>query len=117
MKILNKENFDWAIETAIRNNKLEDIGFYTLSDSRALQSSEHSPLWRCELILTDRCNFKCPYCRGLRNDILGEMPYENALSIVNQWINEGLQNVRFSGGEPTFMEGKCHDKMEKSSKG
>jgi MoaA/NifB/PqqE/SkfB family radical SAM enzyme len=85
--------------------KLEDIGFYTLSDSRALQSSERSPLWRCELILTDRCNFKCPYCRGLRDDISGEMPYEVALSIVRQWIKEGLQNIRFSGGEPTLYKG------------
>jgi uncharacterized Fe-S cluster-containing radical SAM superfamily protein len=82
--------------------KLEDIGFYTLSDSRALQSSEHSPLWRCELILTDSCNFRCTYCRGLRNDISGKMPFETALSTVRQWIKEGLQNVRFSGGEPTL---------------
>jgi molybdenum cofactor biosynthesis enzyme MoaA len=85
--------------------KLEDIGFYTLSDSRALQSSERSPLWRCELILTDRCNFKCTYCRGLRNDISGEMPYETALLIIREWIREGLQNVRFSGGEPTLYKG------------
>lgn len=45
--------------------KLEDIGFYTLSDARALSASEYSPLMRCELIVTSRCNFrkKCRYSR------------------------------------------------------
>jgi MoaA/NifB/PqqE/SkfB family radical SAM enzyme len=84
---------------------LEDIGFYTLSDKRALESSVSSPLWRCELILTDRCNFKCPYCRGLRDDICGVMPMERATHILDLWIKEGLRNVRFSGGEPLLYAG------------
>ncbi|MDP4224747.1 MAG: radical SAM protein [Bacteroidota bacterium] len=81
--------------------KLEDIGFYTLSDYRAHQVSQKSPLWRCELILTDKCNFKCPYCRGLDKSIAGTMSLENAKEIVDIWANEGIKNVRFSGGEPT----------------
>jgi hypothetical protein len=46
--------------------KLEDIGFYTLSDNRALNVSAWSPMMRCELVLTGRCNFRHPYCRSLR---------------------------------------------------
>lgn len=80
--------------------KLEQIGFYTLSDKRALTSSDTSPLWRCELILTDKCNFKCPYCRGLQSDIQGTLSKEQATKIVNLWIEQGLKNIRFSGGEP-----------------
>jgi molybdenum cofactor biosynthesis enzyme MoaA len=82
--------------------KLEDIGFYTLSDKRAQTSSHTSPLFRCELILTDRCNFKCPYCNGIRKDVQGTLSLEQALSILNLWIDQGLKNVRFSGGEPTL---------------
>ncbi len=82
--------------------KLEDIGFYTLSDYRAFQCSETSPLWRCELILTDRCNFNCVYCRGLRRDCLGDMPFFRATEVLDFWISDGLKNVRFSGGEPTL---------------
>lgn len=84
---------------------LNEIGFYTLSDDRALNSSVNSNLWRCELILTDACNFKCVYCRGLRNDISGTMPIEKAISVVSLWCKQGLQNVRFSGGEPTLYSG------------
>ena len=83
--------------------KLEDIGFYTLSDERALSSSMTSPLYRCELLLTDRCNFHCPYCRGLQNG--GDLPIAEAKRILNYWISEGLKNVRFSGGEPTLYKG------------
>ena len=82
--------------------KLEDIGFYTLSDFRAKQSGETSPMWRCEMILTERCNFNCLYCRGLRPDCLGDMPFIRASSVLEQWIGDGLKNVRFSGGEPVL---------------
>ena len=80
--------------------KLEEIGFYTLEDSRAENLSATSPMWRCEMILTERCNFKCPYCRGLRDDCQGDMPIERALETLRTWCEQGLKNVRFSGGEP-----------------
>jgi len=82
--------------------KLEDIGFYTLSDSRAKNTNINSPLWRCELILTGLCNFKCPYCRGSRTDEC--MPVDKAIKTLDLWIKEGLKNVRFSGGEPTLYK-------------
>lgn len=50
--------------------KLEDIGFYTLFDERAKNVSWNSDLQRCELILTDKCNFKCVYCRGIKKELL-----------------------------------------------
>lgn len=84
---------------------LSDIGFYTLSDTRAMNSSSVSPLYRCELILTDACNFKCVYCRGLRNDVSGTMHIDKAMSVVKLWCLQGLKNVRFSGGEPTLYKG------------
>lgn len=85
--------------------KLEDIGFYTLENARAKNVSEKSPLWRCELILTDRCNFKCPYCRGVDPQFQGDMTLEKAKEIVSLWASEGLKNIRFSGGEPTVWKG------------
>lgn len=86
-------------------NRLEDIGFYTLEDERARNTSINSPLWRCELILTDRCNFKCPYCREMRNECQGSISLERAKYIVDLWTDDGLRNIRFSGGEPTMWKG------------
>ena len=83
---------------------LKDIGFYTLSDARVANVAAQgvfSPLSRCELILTNACNFKCPYCRGLPTPIRKTMPIEKAKFIVKMWGSHKLKNVRFSGGEPT----------------
>ena len=80
---------------------LEDIGFYTLSDQRARSASATSRLMRCELILSARCNFRCPYCRRVGGP---DMPYADAESVVDGWIAEGLYAIRFSGGEPTLYK-------------
>jgi molybdenum cofactor biosynthesis enzyme MoaA len=82
--------------------RLEQIGFYTLSDQRARDASASSPLSRAELILTDRCNFRCPYCRGVASPFRGDLSHDSARATVAAWIHEGLRNVRFSGGEPTL---------------
>lgn len=81
---------------------LKDIGFYTLSDERAKSASWNSPLSRCELILTDRCNFKCPYCRGLAPSLRGDIFSPFAFYTIKLWAEHGLKNIRFSGGEPTL---------------
>jgi molybdenum cofactor biosynthesis enzyme MoaA len=62
----------------------------------------NSPLWRCELILTSRCNFKCPYCRSVGGD---DLSLEQAKNTVSLWAEQGLKNIRFSGGEPTMYKG------------
>ena len=82
--------------------KLEDIGFYTLSDYRARNTSQHSMLYRCELILTDKCNFNCSYCRGVCESYRGTISLDKARHIIDLWCLENLKNVRFSGGEPTL---------------
>lgn len=81
--------------------KLEDIGFYTLSDKRCASASYSSNLERCELLITSKCNFKCPYCRG--TDSSADISFEQAKAIVDKWCEEGLTNIRFSGGEPTVV--------------
>lgn len=81
---------------------LSEIGFYTLSDARAKVASATSPLARGELILSSRCNFKCPYCRSVGGP---DIPLMKARAVVNIWADNGLINIRFSGGEPTLYPG------------
>lgn len=88
--------------------KLENIGFYTLSDERAENTSETSQMKRCEMIINDYCNFKCPYCRGLADRVFDdrkrkELTLEEIKRNIDLWCdNEPLENIRFSGGEPTY---------------
>ena len=90
------------------NKKLESIGFYTLEDKRASNANINSPMWRCELIITEYCNFNCPYCRGLCNYIYGnrkikQLSFSEIKKIIDIWCKKTpLKNIRFSGGEPTL---------------
>ena len=77
--------------------KLEQIGFYTLSDARVASASETSRLSRCELILTGCCNFRCPYCRRVGGP---DLDFGQAERTIRLWAAEHLYAIRFSGGEP-----------------
>lgn len=76
---------------------LDDIGFYTMVEERIKGFNNASPMWRCEIEITDRCNFHCPYCRGLQ--VKGDMPLEKVYALIKLWR---AKNLRFSGGEPTL---------------
>lgn len=88
--------------------KLEDIGFYTLSDNRAANTSADSQMKRCEMIINEYCNFKCPYCKGLAEQVFSnrlrkELTLDEIKRNIDLWCdNEPLENIRFSGGEPTY---------------
>jgi len=91
-----------------RKDKLKEIGFYTLEDYRVRHVNESSPMWRCEIILTEFCNFNCPYCRGLDDKIYGtrnikQLTLIEVKKIIDIWCKDKpLKNIRFSGGEPMF---------------
>lgn len=82
--------------------RLEDIGFYTLSEARVASSSVNSRMMRAELLLTARCNFHCPYCRGVGGK---DVSLVNALEIIRLWTDDGLYALRLSGGEPLLYKG------------
>ena len=72
--------------------KLENIGFYTLSDERAKNSSATSPLMRNELIITSLCNFKCLYCR------------ENCLDVCIDYNNKWAEVYGIKRDEIIFTQ-------------
>ncbi len=95
--------------------RLDDIGFYTLSENRAKTSSDISPIFRAEIILTDRCNLKCPYCRGIKKGFTGDMSLPFGKYIIQTLGEYDLRNIRFSGGEPTLYP-YLEDLVEASKK-
>lgn len=97
--------------------KLENIGFYTLSNHRAKNVSTKSPIWRLEIILTDRCNFNCSYCRGLKEDLRGNFDLKQVINTIELCAKGGLKNIRFSGGEPTLYGKRNLTKLVSLCKG
>ena len=99
----------WRKIKNMNTTDLKQIGFYTLSDARAMNVSATSQMMRCELIITEYCNFKCPYCRGLKPEVFGDRVLKQlSLAEIKKTIDlwcEGekpLYAIRFSGGEPTL---------------
>ena len=78
---------------------LSHMGFYTLTDNRCRNTSSTSPLARCVLVLTEKCNFACPYCRTNNGE---EMPTSRAEEIIRLWGKEQTHAILFTGGEPTL---------------
>jgi len=77
-----------------------------LSDERAKNVFSTSRMQRAEMLVTGRCNFSCPYCRGFEaiDADCGDIDIDVAQEALGYWIADGLKNIRFSGGEPTLYK-------------
>jgi cyclic pyranopterin phosphate synthase len=51
--------------------------------------------------ITDRCNYRCVYCRsGEENVQFSELPIDDYIRIVRVFVSLGIEKVRITGGEP-----------------
>ena len=56
--------------------------------------------------ITDRCNYKCVYCRtGNEGAIYGELPFAEYLRMARVLVSLGVRKVRITGGEPLLRKG------------
>ena len=56
--------------------------------------------------ITDRCNYKCIYCRsGSDGPQFPEMPIADYLRIARLFVSLGIEKVRLTGGEPLLRKG------------
>jgi len=56
--------------------------------------------------ITDRCNYKCVYCRtGNEGAQYSELPFAYYLRLVRIFVESGIEKVRLTGGEPLLRNG------------
>jgi cyclic pyranopterin phosphate synthase len=56
--------------------------------------------------ITDRCNYKCVYCRtGNEGAQYAELPFADYLRMVRLFVGVGIEKVRLTGGEPLLRHG------------
>jgi len=56
--------------------------------------------------ITDRCNYRCVYCRsGNNGPSFPEMPIADYLRMVRVFVGLGITKVRLTGGEPLLRKG------------
>src|SRR5215472_2826763 len=56
--------------------------------------------------ITDRCNYKCVYCRtGNEGALYGELPFDDYLRMARVLVSLGITKIRITGGEPLLRRG------------
>src|SRR5258707_9110756 len=56
--------------------------------------------------ITDRCNYKCVYCRtGNEGAVYAELPFADYLRMARVLVSLGITKIRLTGGEPLLRRG------------
>ncbi|HEY6348634.1 MAG TPA: GTP 3',8-cyclase MoaA [Candidatus Angelobacter sp.] len=56
--------------------------------------------------ITDRCNYRCVYCRtGNEGALYADLPFPDYLRMVRIFVQLGIEKVRITGGEPLLRNG------------
>jgi GTP 3',8-cyclase len=64
------------------------------------------PITDLRLSITDRCNYKCVYCRtGNEGALYGDLPFKDYLRMVRVLVGMGITKIRLTGGEPLLRKG------------
>jgi cyclic pyranopterin phosphate synthase len=64
------------------------------------------PITDLRISITDRCNYKCIYCRtGNEGALYGDLPFADYLRMARVLVGMGIRKVRITGGEPLLRKG------------
>src|ERR1700739_584906 len=77
------------------------------AEGRMLLSDKFGrPITDLRISITDRCNYKCVYCRtGNEGALYGDLPFADYLRMARVWVGRGITKVRLTGGEPWLRGG------------
>lgn len=77
-----------------------------LTDHSPLVDSYSRPITDVRVAITDRCNYKCVYCRtGNDGAQYIDLPIDDYLRMVRVLVSLGIEKVRITGGEPLLRKG------------
>ncbi|HMK28418.1 MAG TPA: GTP 3',8-cyclase MoaA [Terriglobales bacterium] len=58
------------------------------------------------IAVTDRCNYKCVYCRTGNNGAqFAELPFSDYFRVARVLVGLGIEKIRITGGEPLLRKG------------
>lgn len=77
-----------------------------VSESAGLTDRHGRAITDLRVAITDRCNYKCVYCRtGNDGAQYAELPIDDYLRMVRVLVSLGIEKVRITGGEPLLRRG------------
>src|SRR5689334_13442475 len=73
---------------------------------RTLHDSHGRTIHDLRISVTDRCNYKCVYCRtGNEGAIYSELSFDEYLRMARVFTSLGITKIRLTGGEPLLRSG------------
>jgi cyclic pyranopterin phosphate synthase len=64
------------------------------------------PITDLRISITDRCNYRCVYCRtGNEGALYGDLPFADYLRMARVLVGLGISKIRITGGEPLLRAG------------
>jgi cyclic pyranopterin phosphate synthase len=64
------------------------------------------PITDLRISITDRCNYRCVYCRtGNEGPLYGDLPFADYLRMARIFAALGIKKIRLTGGEPLLRNG------------
>jgi cyclic pyranopterin phosphate synthase len=77
-----------------------------VGDFKRLRDSHGRLITDLRLSVTDRCNYRCVYCRtGNEGALFSELPLADYARILRLFVSLGIEKVRLTGGEPLLRAG------------
>jgi len=71
-----------------------------------LRDSHNRTITDLRLSVTDRCNYRCVYCRtGEDGAQYSELPIADYARILRVFVSLGIEKIRLTGGEPLLRQG------------
>ncbi len=78
-----------------------DADAHAISGTSLLRDSHGRFITDLRVSITDRCNYKCVYCRtGQHGAQYAELSAEHYLRFIRVFLSLGIEKVRLTGGEP-----------------
>lgn len=109
---INKEELDKILKDAEfpqdisldEKVKVNDIKFTKLNKSKNINHYSFADIVFLEVTRT--CNLRCKHClNSSGNSIPNELAQEEFKKLVKELADNGVQDIRFTGGEPLLYEG------------
>ncbi|MBZ5510407.1 MAG: GTP 3',8-cyclase MoaA [Acidobacteriia bacterium] len=77
-----------------------------VGQSTRLRDKHGRAITDLRIAITDRCNYKCVYCRtGNQGALYAELPIADYLRMARVFTSLGITKVRITGGEPLLRHG------------
>ncbi len=74
--------------------------------SQRLRDSHGRAITDLRVSVTDRCNFRCVYCRtGNEGAQYAELSHADYLRMIRRFVSLGVEKIRLTGGEPLLRAG------------